>query len=64
MFGPINSALLSRFCQTDHGGLRHEERRYQYLSAQAKIMTTFHDDIATLPEDSIDTNVCEAVSLF
>ena len=30
--------------------LKHEERRCQYLSTQAKIMTSVHDDIASLPE--------------
>ena len=35
--------------------LKHGERRCQYLSTQAKIMTTVHDDIATLPEDSIES---------
>ena len=35
--------------------LKHEERRCQYLSTQAKILTTVHDDIATLPEDSIES---------
>ena len=35
--------------------LKHEERRCQCLSTQAKILTTVHDDIATLPEDSIES---------
>ena len=35
--------------------MKHEDRRCQYLSTQAKIMTTVHDDIATLPEDSIES---------
>ena len=35
--------------------LKHGKRRCQYLSTQAKIMTTVHDDIATLPEDSIES---------
>ena len=35
--------------------LKHEERRCQYLSTQAKIMTTVQDDIVTLPEDSIES---------
>ena len=35
--------------------LKHEERICQYLSTQAKILTTVHDDIATLPEDSIES---------
>jgi len=30
--------------------LRHEERRCQYLSTQAKIMATVHDEVASLPE--------------
>ena len=35
--------------------LKHEEKRCQYLSTQAKIMTTVHDDIATLSEDSLES---------
>ena len=35
--------------------LKHETRRCQCLSTQAKILTTVHDDIATLPKDSIES---------
>ena len=35
--------------------LKHEERRCEYLSSQAKIMTTVYDDNATLPEVSIES---------
>ncbi|KAK3579485.1 hypothetical protein CHS0354_028302 [Potamilus streckersoni] len=34
--------------------LKHEEKRCQYLSSQAKIMTAVHDDVAALPEDSLE----------
>ncbi|KAH3779850.1 hypothetical protein DPMN_157658 [Dreissena polymorpha] len=30
--------------------LKHEERRCQYLSTQAKIMATVHDEVASMPE--------------
>lgn len=30
--------------------LKHEEKRCQYLSTQAKIMSTVHDEVASLPE--------------
>ena len=36
--------------------LKHEERRCQYLSTQVKIMTTVQDEIATLPEYSIESS--------
>ncbi|XP_071108105.1 GATOR1 complex protein NPRL3-like [Haliotis cracherodii] len=32
----------------------HEERRCQYLSTQAKIMMAVHDEVAALPEDSLE----------
>ncbi|XP_077979856.1 GATOR1 complex protein NPRL3-like isoform X2 [Glandiceps talaboti] len=35
--------------------LRHEERRCGYLSNQAKIMLSVHDEIAALPEDMAES---------
>ncbi|XP_052227787.1 GATOR complex protein NPRL3-like isoform X2 [Dreissena polymorpha] len=35
--------------------LKHEERRCQYLSTQAKIMATVHDEVASMPEDMMSS---------
>ena len=34
--------------------LKHEERRVQYLSSQAKIMSTVHDEVTSLPEGTVN----------
>ncbi|KAK3090338.1 hypothetical protein FSP39_011028 [Pinctada imbricata] len=34
--------------------IHHEEGRCQYLSTQAKIMISVHDEVAALPEDSME----------
>ena len=53
--GPSIVSCYQDFAKQITMALKHEERRCQYLSTQAKIMTTVHDDIATLPEDSIES---------
>ncbi|XP_076076005.1 GATOR1 complex protein NPRL3-like [Mytilus galloprovincialis] len=35
------------------GAIKYEESRRQYLSTEAKIMISIHDDIASLPEDQM-----------
>ena len=52
--GPSIVACYQDLAKQITVALKHEER-CQYLSTQAKIMTTVHDDIATLPEDSIES---------
>ena len=53
--GPSIAAFYQDLAKQITVALKDEERRCQYLSTQAKIMTTVHDDIATLPEDSIES---------
>ena len=48
--GPSIVACYQDLAKQITVALKHEERRCQYLSTQAKIMTTVHDDISTLPE--------------
>ncbi|XP_052686367.1 GATOR complex protein NPRL3-like [Crassostrea angulata] len=35
--------------------IHHEEERCQYLSSQAKIMLAVHDEVAAMPEDSVES---------
>uniref|UniRef100_K1Q0G7 GATOR complex protein NPRL3 n=1 Tax=Magallana gigas TaxID=29159 RepID=K1Q0G7_MAGGI len=35
--------------------IHHEEERCQYLSSQAKIMLAIHDEVAAMPEDSVES---------
>ncbi|KAJ8317878.1 hypothetical protein KUTeg_002969 [Tegillarca granosa] len=35
--------------------VHHEERKRQYLSSQAKIMLSVHDEVAAMPEDSLQS---------
>ena len=53
--GPSIVACYQDLAEQITVALKHEARRCQYLSTQARIMTKVHDDIATLPEDSIES---------
>ncbi|KAL5018870.1 hypothetical protein ScPMuIL_004592 [Solemya velum] len=35
--------------------IKHEEKRCHFLSSQVKVMISVHDDMATMPEDSIES---------
>ena len=64
--GPSIVACYQDLAKLITVALKHGERRCKYLSTQAKIMTTVHDDIATLPEDSIESlygNILERIQL-
>ena len=53
--GPSIAACYQDLAKQITVALKHEEKRCQYLSTQAKIMTTVHDDNATIPKDSIES---------
>ncbi|XP_052791015.1 GATOR complex protein NPRL3-like [Mya arenaria] len=54
-FGPWVVSCYQDLAQQITVALRHEERRCQYLSTQAKVMTTVHDEVTSLPEDMMSS---------
>ena len=55
--GPSIVACYQDLAKQVTVALKHEERRCQYLSTQAKIMTSVHDDIASLPEGKVSVEM-------